>query len=179
MKNLILVAAIATLTFTACSNGDGVANKTKDMAKDGATKVKQVAQNIEKNPDWIYRGEVINAENTVSMNEAAKTTLDKGEFKGKVKGTVESVCMVKGCWMMVQRDNGELVRTSFKDYGFFVPMDIQGKEVVMDGIATVDTTSVEDLRHYAEDEGLSIEEINKITEPEISVAFKADGVIIL
>lgn len=178
MKYLVLITAIAALTFVSCSNGDSVANKAKEIAKDGTTAVKEVAQTIEKNPDWTYRGEVITAENAVSMNEAAKTTLNKGEFKGKVKGTVESVCLVKGCWMMIEKDNGELVRTSFKDYGFFVPMDIAGKEVVMDGIATVDTTSVDDLRHYAEDEGLAQEEIDKITEPEISVAFKADGVII-
>lgn len=33
------------------------------------------------------------------------------------------------------------------------------------------------LRHYAEDEGLSEEEINKITEEEIKYAIKSTGVL--
>jgi hypothetical protein len=42
----------------------------------------------------------------------------------------------------------------------------------------MDTISVEMLRHYAEDAKLSIEEINKINEPDYSISFLADGVII-
>jgi hypothetical protein len=42
----------------------------------------------------------------------------------------------------------------------------------------MDTPAVEDLRHYAEDEGKSKEEIAKITEPLVELAFEAEGVII-
>ena len=37
------------------------------------------------------------------------------------------------------------------DYGFFVPMDLVGKTVVLDGKSFIKTTSVEDQKHYAED----------------------------
>lgn len=37
-------------------------------------------------------------------------------------------------------------------------------------------TSVEELRHYAEDAGKSKEEIESITEPRIEYTFMADGV---
>jgi hypothetical protein len=42
----------------------------------------------------------------------------------------------------------------------------------------MDTTSVDDLKHFAMDEGLSKEEIEKITQPKVELAFEAEGVII-
>ena len=50
--------------------------------------------------------------------------------------------------------------------------------VVMQGVAMHDTTSVEMLKHLAEDDGKSKEEIEKINQPEIGVVFEASGVII-
>ena len=67
----------------------------------------------------------------------------------------------------------------FKDYGFFMPLDIAGREVIMNGKAFYQTTSVDDLRHYAEDAGKSQEEIDAITEPKRELAFLADCVILL
>ncbi len=78
--------------------------------------------------------------------------------------------------MNVETAGGSLMRVRFKDYGFFVPSDIMGKEVVFEGKAFRDTTSVADLKHYAEDAGKSKEEIDAITEPKVTIAFVADGV---
>ena len=70
------------------------------------------------------------------------------------------------------------MHVSFKDYGFFVPKDIDGKETVIEGYAYIETMSVDDLKHYAEDEGKTVEEIDAITEPETNLSFVADGVIV-
>jgi len=70
------------------------------------------------------------------------------------------------------------MRITFRDYGFFVPKDASGKEVIIQGIAKKEVTSVEELRHYAEDAGESEEAIAAITEPEENIVFVADGVII-
>jgi hypothetical protein len=43
---------------------------------------------------------------------------------------------------------------------------------------SLETLSVEQLRHYAEDAGKSQEEINKIKDPQVSLTFLADGVYI-
>jgi hypothetical protein len=48
----------------------------------------------------------------------------------------------------------------------------------MQGIAKKDTISVDLLRHYAEDANKSIQEIEKITQPEYKISFLANGVII-
>ena len=48
----------------------------------------------------------------------------------------------------------------------------------INGILSSEITSVKELRHYAEDAGKSKEEIDLITEPEITISFLADGVLI-
>jgi hypothetical protein len=97
---------------------------------------------------------------------------------GIVTASVQDVCQAKGCWMKVAGEGGEKIRVSFKDYGFFVPKDCQGKEVVLEGFAYTDTVSVAELQHYAQDAGKTEEEIAAITEPEITVSFEAAGVIL-
>ena len=66
----------------------------------------------------------------------------------------------------------------FKDYGFFMPLDAAGKEVIVAGKAFVKEVSVADLKHYAEDAGKSSEEIATITEPAMEFAFEANGVLL-
>ena len=104
---------------------------------------------------------------------------EQDKFNGKMKGKVVSVCQEKGCWMKIERENGDPMMVKFKDYGFFMPKNILGKEVVLDGEASVKETSVKQLRHYAQDAGKSKEEIEKITEPKRDVIFVAKGVLVL
>ena len=47
-----------------------------------------------------------------------------GKFSGKITGKVTEVCQEKGCWMKIERENGEQLMVKFKDYGFFMPTDI-------------------------------------------------------
>ena len=66
----------------------------------------------------------------------------------------------------------------FKDYGFFMPLDIAGQEAIIEGVAFIEEVSVEDLKHYAEDDGKSPEEIAAITEPKKSLAIVSSGVLL-
>ena len=125
-----------------------------------------------------FHGKKIKEKGAVPAAQLATTMADKKEMTAKVEGTVESVCKVKGCWMKVNTADGQTMRVSFKDYGFFVPKDIVGKKVIMQGTASQSLTPVDELRHYAEDAGKSKEEIAKITEPEKALTFVADGVIV-
>lgn len=97
----------------------------------------------------------------------------------KITGTVTGVCQMKGCWLLVDIGGGKMMRVKFKDYAFFVPKDISGKTVVLDGYAYNSTTSVDELRHYAQDAGKSKAEIEKITEPEVNVIYEARSVIVM
>lgn len=96
----------------------------------------------------------------------------------KIEGEILSSCPMKGCWMKIKSEE-DTILVRFKDYGFFVPKDgIAGDQTIINGKLSIDTLSVALLRHYAEDAGKSLEEINKITESEVSMTFLADGVLI-
>ena len=60
-----------------------------------------------------------------------------------------------------------------------MPKDISGRKVVMQGIAYREVTSVDELRHYAEDAGKSAAEIALITKPKEELKFMASGVVLL
>jgi len=123
-------------------------------------------------------GETITAEGAISLaslSEKMATSNDKIETK--VRGKIDAVCQAKGCWMNIVNDEGDEIFVKFKDYGFFMPLDCAGKEVIMDGYAFKETTSVDELRHYAEDNGDTPEQIAAITEPKEELKFMAHGVI--
>lgn len=107
------------------------------------------------------------------------SNLTNNTYSGKITGKVVEVCQEKGCWMKLQTENGETMMVKFKDYGFFMPKDIQGKEVVLDGEAQIKEVSVKQQKHYAKDAGKSEQEIKKITAPKKELQFVANGVLVL
>ncbi len=125
-------------------------------------------------------GEQITADGAIAYSELKSKLEGLDSVRAKVKGTVQAVCQKKGCWMNVNDATAATeMFVQFKDYGFFMPFDIAGREVVMDGYAYRSVTSVDDLRHFAEDEGKSKEEIAAITEPVEELKFMASGVVLL
>jgi len=106
-------------------------------------------------------------------------TMQEGDsIHSKLKAKVNKVCQAKGCWMTLDLGNNKEVMVKFKDYGFFVPKDIAGKNVIINGKAYVKEVSVEEQRHYAEDAGKSAQDIAAITKPKRTYSFEADGVLV-
>ena len=124
-------------------------------------------------------GEVITEEHAVTLKEMLQKVRSEGSFTGKVRGEIKEVCTHKGCWLGISLPDGSLMRVTFKDYGFFVPTTSTGFPVIIEGEATVTTTDIETLRHYAEDAGKPQEEIDAIDKAEENVTFVASGVMIL
>ena len=137
------------------------------------------AQDPQSAAKGVTYGAGTTADGAIAASEVEGKVKSQDKFTGRVKGKVVSVCKEKGCWMKIETANGEPMMVKFKDYGFFMPKDIEGKEVVIDGEATVKETSVKQLRHYAEDAGKSKEEIEKIKAPKKEVIFVAKGVLVL
>ncbi len=104
---------------------------------------------------------------TEALSDSVRVTL---------RGTVNEVCQAKGCWMTLDAGGGQEMMVQFADYGFFVPKDISGREVIIHGMAFYQITPVDELKHFAEDAGNSPEEIAAITEPKRELRFLADGV---
>lgn len=125
-----------------------------------------------------YFGEKISDKEALPAHQFLQHMSQVAETETALEAKVNNVCQMKGCWMTLDMGNGQEVMVRFKDYGFFVPIDVAGKTAVVAGRAYVDTVSVETLRHYAEDAGKPQAEIDAITQPEERVSFIADGVII-
>jgi hypothetical protein len=129
----------------------------------------------------IHFGEKIDSKGMISYDDLLVKLKKEEEIETKVYGKVSGVCQVKGCWMTIVSDDAKSpsMFVKFKDYGFFMPLDLAGKKVVMKGKAYKEVTSVEELKHYAEDEGKSAAEIAKINAPKEELKFMASGVMIL
>ncbi len=100
------------------------------------------------------------------------------EMVVKVKGKVSDVCTAEGCWLKMQTNDGK-VMVKMKDHAFLVPVDINGKEIIVSGKAKIKLTSVKELQHYAEDAGKSEEEIAAIKEPKKEIILNATGILVL
>ena len=124
-------------------------------------------------------GEEINDNGVISVSEMEAQLAKSDTVFVKVKGEITSTCAMKGCWMNLVMADGEEMRVTFKDYGFFVPKEgMEGNEAMIDGMVTRTITDVETLKHYAKDAGKSAEVIDAITEDKEELAFVANGVII-
>ncbi len=93
-----------------------------------------------------------------------------------LEGTIDEVCQVKGCWMTLSSGD-QSVRVKFQDYAFFVPKDIAGRTVRIEGLFSVRDVPVDEARHYLEDAGRT-EEAAAITEPQRSYEIMATGVLV-
>lgn len=163
MKLLFKISLVVALIFVGC----------KTEKKEEA--IKPTTNDYQFLGNELSVGEAMSAEEML----AKFNTLKVGDtIKAKFASTIKEVCSKKGCWMKLPLDNKTETMVKFKDYGFFMPLDSKDKEVIVDGIAFVKVTPVEELRHYAEDAGKSKEEIAKITEPKKEFSFEANGVLL-
>jgi hypothetical protein len=123
---------------------------------------------------WAAFGEGVSAPSTISLDELLDSPADYDGQTVIVEAEVVAVCQKKGCWMTFLRDT-DSVRITFKDYGFFVPMDLAGSTVRVEGVFAMREVPVDEARHYLEDEGRT-EEALAITEPRLTYEIVATGV---
>jgi hypothetical protein len=136
---------------------------------------------IEAKPVFASFGEKITEESAISKEILLEKykTLKKGDTLSiKVSSKINEICQNKGCWMTLDLGNEETAFVKFKDYGFFVPMNAQKRNTIIEGKAFIEETSVAELKHYAEDEGKSEKEIAEIIAPKTEYKFLAHGVLI-
>lgn len=91
-----------------------------------------------------------------------------------VEATVDKVCQKKGCWMALKSTDSD-VRVTFKDYGFFVPMSLIGKTVLVEGLISEKKLSLKETKHLVEDEG---GDPKSVTKPRTEYQMVALGVAV-
>jgi Domain of unknown function (DUF4920) len=91
----------------------------------------------------------------------------------KTEGTVSAVCQGSGCWMTL-KSGDQAVRVTFKDYGFFVPIESAGATATIEGVFTVRTIPEATAKHYASETAGANPDAIKGDQKELS--FVASGV---
>ena len=167
MKLNTRILLIALVTSLAACQKTGVVSKKTTYELVG--EAKSVPGNY---------GDVVKEAGVVTPAILLQKVETSGTFTGKVSGQIKEVCTSKGCWFVMELPNGSSMRVTFKDYGFFIPTNSQGFPITIDGIATLTETDVKTLRHYAEDQGKSKEEVEAITAPKKEITFEASGALI-
>lgn len=167
MKRLLVFAAVLSIALSSCK-----VEKKGEKSTTNDTEVQKI--------EYASFGEKITDAEAISADEmrAKFKNLKAGDtLNVKFASTINEVCKKKGCWMKLDLGEEQESMVRFKDYGFFMPLNADAKEVVVNGKAYVTEISVDELQHYAKDAGKSEEEIAQITEPKYTYAFEADGVL--
>lgn len=130
---------------------------------------------IPQQPKGNFFGQAFDYGNAKNIVEVVSEKIDTvGKFV-VVSGVVESVCQEKGCWVKVKTTDGA-VRSTFKNYGFFVPKDIAGKEIILSGIIKEKTIPAAMEQHFNEDAGDTTHVMP--TAPVTQKVFVASGVFL-
>ena len=142
---------------------------------------KEAVQEKDVKKEFAVFGDSISNEKALTAAQmlAKYQTLKTGDTLAvKFTTKINEICQNKGCWMTLDLGQDQQAFVKFKDYGFFVPMNAQNREVVVEGKAFIEETPVAELKHYAEDEGKSKEAIDSIKTPKKELKFLAHGVLI-
>ena len=88
----------------------------------------------------------------ISFAELMKDNQQYLDQEVLVATRIAKVCQKKGCFFVAQ-EGPSIARVTFKDYGFFIPTDSGGKNVVLLGTFSRKSVSKEQAEHYAADLG--------------------------
>jgi hypothetical protein len=169
MKKISILVILFVVTLTQTISGQETKNQKNKPA---------VAQNAN---DYKLFGDKFALNNVLTNKQMLKKykTLKKGDsIAVKFQSNIKEVCKKKGCWMQMDLTDNSQSFVRFRDYGFFVPLNADNSEAIVNGYAFIDVVSVDELRHYAKDAGKSADEIKKITKPKVTYSFTASGVYI-
>ena len=126
----------------------------------------------------VYGTAPADKNDAVNINEL-QAKMAAGGFEGRVTGKVKEVCKTMGCWIRLEKADGSTLMVKSKEHSFFMPENLTGKTVVIEGTASVKEVSEEKRKHFAEDAGKTKEEIKKIQGSEKETQFVATGVKVL
>ena len=125
-----------------------------------------------------YGSAMADATTIVDVNEL-QAKMANGVFEGQITGKVKEVCQTMGCWFKLEKADGTTLMVKTKDHAFFLPKNLVGKTVAIQGTASLKEETEAKRKHYAEDAGKSKEEIKQIKGSVTEVQFKASGVRVL
>ena len=90
----------------------------------------------------VRRGAPVPTGTAIAVSQLASAARRYTERTVIVEGVITRECTEKGCWMQVAPSaEGNGMRVTFKDYGFFIPQSMVGRRARMEGVTKVTTHS--------------------------------------
>ena len=132
----------------------------------------------------LVLGEPVPSGEAITSTELIAGASDYAGQEVLVEGVAREVCQMAGCWLTFSDADGQTVRVNVPrdetgSYLFTFPDDASGQTIRVLGTLAVETESVEDQRHYAQDGGATADEVAAITEPRQTLALTARGAEVL
>ena len=94
-----------------------------------------------------------------------------------IKGKVLKVTQPKGGWFNIDAGNGKVIRAHFKDYKVKLPPDMQGKTVIIEGIAAK-LFVADDMQHFAGDTVIKKKKHRVKANPKKALVFEVKGLMV-
>lgn len=112
------------------------------------TSIAMLATLVAPTDSIIKRGEALPNATPVPLAAVLANADRYVETPVLVEGVIVKSCENKGCWMqLAPTKDADGVRVTFKDYGFFIPLDAAGMKARAYGIVTRTTHSKSDADH--------------------------------
>lgn len=174
MKILLFIFSLSFI-FTACSSDK---NANTEATKQEVIKLGQ-AFTVE-NPKTVDQiTTILKDTNTVWQSIQIDGANNIDGIPAQIKGKVTEVCKISGCWLAFTTADNKQFLVTIRDKSFKLPADLENKEVIVNGGAYNNITSIEELRHEAKSKGWSQERIEQITTPVVEYQFSCSGIEIL
>ena len=94
-----------------------------------------------------------------------------------IKGKVLKVTRPKGGWFTVDAGNGKAIRAHFKNYKISLPTDMQGKTVIIEGVAAKQFIA-NDMQHFAGDTVIKKKKTRVKADPKKQLSFEVKGLMV-
>jgi hypothetical protein len=94
-----------------------------------------------------------------------------------IYGKVLRVTKQQGGWFEIDAGNGKIIAAHFRDYNIKLPIDLKGREVIIDGVAEKQFIA-DDLQHLAGDTVQGKKQHDVKTNPKQKITFEVKGLMV-
>lgn len=175
-KFYLVGAVVASLLFVSCNETAEEANTQSEPTEQNEGEEDQEDTENQEEEKTEFGTKKVDVSEAISTEELLAQFEGKTEMEATFKAEINEVCSKMGCWINIDKGDGETFMVRFKDH-FTIPTDTEvGTVAYLTGTAIQDTIPVDEQRHYLEDANAPQEEIDAITEDKYSMTFIAEGI---
>ena len=101
----------------------------------------------------------------------------KTRISTTIRGKVVRVTRQQGGWFELDAGNGKVISAHFSVYNIFLPTDLRGKTIIVEGIAQKQFIA-DDQQHFAGDTVSGKKQHNVKTDPKRRLIFEVKGLMV-